>query len=216
MTFSKWTAVAALLCIIAGCGDDSTCADGACGGAGASSSDGPSTTQGTGQGTSTHSTGVTGSTTGNASGTTGSAGTASTGSGMDEATVNLTFSGTCSPSFTGDLVVAANSESVAISTITAPISNIQFDLHQTSGSIALSTPERVRTGDVVNLVSQNTTWTNASTQQPDTISGTLTVNHYEEQAGVLDLAFSNVVLENVQDHSLCTINGTLTTTGTSF
>ncbi len=134
---------------------------------------------------------------------------------MSKANVNLTFTG-CSPSFTGNVVVASNATSVAISTTVPPISNLQFDLHQTSGAIALSTAERVSSGDVINLVTMNSTWTNISSQQPDPISGMLTVNHYEEQAGVLDLSFTNVVLENVQDHGLCTVNGTLTTTGTSF
>ena len=50
----------------------------------------------------------------------------------------------------------------------------------------------------------------------DAHENTLTINSYEEQAGILDLAFSNVVLENVQSHALCTIDGTLTTTATSF
>jgi hypothetical protein len=62
----------------------------------------------------------------------------------------------------------------------------------------------------------NTTWTNISTMEPDPISGTVTINDYQEQAGILDLAFTNVVLQNVQDQGLCTINGTIKTTGTSF
>lgn len=134
---------------------------------------------------------------------------------MDEAKVNLTFTG-CAPSFTGDLVVVSNADSVAISTTVAPISNLQLALSATSGAIAISTAERVANGDVINLVTMNTTWTNISSARPDPIAGSLTINDYQEQAGILDLVFHDVVLENVQDHGLCTINGTVTTTGTSF
>jgi hypothetical protein len=191
------------------CGDDEeACVDDPCGGggAGASDPDGPSTSAGP--------TTTTSSMTTNGPTTTSGSGQ-STGSGMDEATINLTFTG-CSPSFDGDLVVVSNQESVAISTTVAPISSLQFDLHQTSGTIQVSTAQRIATGDVINLVTDNSTWTNISSQMPDPISGTLTITTYEEQAGVLDLTFDGVVLENVQGMGLCTIDGTVTSTGTSF
>jgi hypothetical protein len=133
------------------------------------------------------------------------------------ADVQLTFSGTCTPVFAGrELVVVSNNESVAISSTSQPFISIQLDLHQSSGAIDLSTAQRIASGDVINVVSQSTTWTNISSQQPDPIDGRLVIDDYQEQAGIMDLTFQDVVLENVQDGSLCTVDGTLITTGTSF
>lgn len=192
------------------CGDDEkACVDDPCGGgsgSGASDPDGPTTSAGPT---------TTATSTGTTSGPTTTTGSRSTGSSMDEAIIDLTFTG-CSPSFDGDLVVVSNQESVAISTTVAPISSLQLDLHRTSGTIQISTAQRIATGDVINLVTDNSTWTNISSQMPDPIGGTLTITTYEEQAGVLDLTFDGVVLENVQGLGLCTIDGTVTSTGTSF
>lgn len=183
------------------CADNAECvpSSGGAGGSGANGSGGSTSTGG--EASSTTSTSMSTNT--------------STGSSMDEATVNLTFTG-CAPSFTGDLVVASNADSVAVSTTVPPISNLQLALSTTSGAISISTAERVANGDIINLVTMNTTWTNISSAMPDPISGSITINAYEEQAGIVDVVFHDVVLENVQDHGLCTINGSLKTTGTSF
>ncbi len=191
--------------LVVACGDD-----GGSGGAGGEGGDTSGQTSTTKSGaTSQTSTGQTSTSQG------ATTDAATTGSGMDEAQVNLTFTG-CAPSFTGDLVVVSNQESVAISTTTGTISSLQLDLHQTSGSIEVSTAQRVATGDVINLVTMNSTWTNISSQMPDPIAGTLTINSFDEQGGVMDLVFDQVVLENVQGLGLCTVDGTVTSTGTSF
>jgi hypothetical protein len=135
---------------------------------------------------------------------------------MSKADIKLSFQGGCAPDFSGAVVVVSNQDSVAVSTTQQPLSSIQLVLHETSGSVQLSTQERVATGDVINVIANSTTWTNVSTQMPDTIKGTLKVNHYDQTGGVIDLGFSGVVLENVQDHSLCHVDGTLVTTGKNF
>jgi hypothetical protein len=134
------------------------------------------------------------------------------------ASIALTFSGGCAASFAGrDIVVVANSGSIAISTVDQPFLSLQLDLHSTThGSIALSGQERVDTGDVVNLTAAHDTWTNLSSDTVDPIGGTVTVDHYEEQAGIIDLTFHDATLQAVEAHTLCTINGRLQTFGTSF
>jgi hypothetical protein len=223
-------ALLASLLVLAACGDDAgtTATSGSGGGSGGSSSDGggsPAGSGGSGGGggtpASSSASGSSGAAGGgsSASGTSGSSAvtaTASTASGGDdEATIDIQFGGSCAPDFSGDLVVAANADSVAVTSVEGTFSSIQFDLHQSSGSIDLSTAQRVRTGDVINLTIA-TTWTNISSDAVDPIAGTLVINDYQEQAGILDLAFQGVVLQNPSDGTLCTLDGTLVATGTSF
>lgn len=133
---------------------------------------------------------------------------------MSKAQASLTFSG-CNPQLT-DLIVSANSDTIAVANRLAPASgDFEFQLNST-GAVALSTQERVQSGDVIDLVADGETYTNVSSVMPDPISGTLTINQYNIGAGLLDLAFDHVVLEGVEDHALCTISGTLKTTGLSF
>ena len=49
-----------------------------------------------------------------------------------------------------------------------------------------------------------------------TIEGTIVVNDYQEQAGIIDLELVGVVLQNPSDQTFCTIDGTIVTTGVSF
>lgn len=133
------------------------------------------------------------------------------------AEVDLTFSGTCQPRFDGrELVVVADQDSMAIATADQPFFSIQLALEHTGGVLALSSAQRIADGDVINIVSQGTTWTNLSATTPDPIDGQLTITTYRQLDGVVDLTFTGVVLENVQDESLCTVNGRLVTLGTSF
>jgi hypothetical protein len=135
--------------------------------------------------------------------------------GASNAIVSLTFTG-CSPDYSQHLVVATNSDSMAVSTTTAPLSSIQLSLTEMSGTVQLSTQERVATGDVINLVTGGTTWTNVSTSTPDSISGSIVIHDYRQSEGIADIDFDAVVLANVQSEAPCTIDGNLTTTGTSF
>lgn len=200
--------------LLLACGDSGQqCEDRSCGGAAGI----PSTTSAGGTQASGASASGTGATQAAASTTAaqGSATAASTGNAMADAEVGLTFTGTCSPDFSGMIVVASNADSVAVSA-TGNFSSVQLALQDPPASIAISTAERVANGDVINVVSQNTTWSNISSARPDPIGGTLVVNDYQEQAGIFDVVFQNVVLENVQNQSLCTVNGSLKAFGTSF
>jgi hypothetical protein len=134
------------------------------------------------------------------------------------ASIDLTFSGGCAPSFAGrDVVVVSNNESIAISTVDQPFLSIQFDIQSTtSGTIQLSRQQRIDTGDVVNLTVVNDTWTNMTGDTVDPIDGALIVTGYQEQAGIIDITFDDAVLQAVQSQTLCTINGRVQTFGTSF
>jgi hypothetical protein len=136
-------------------------------------------------------------------------------SGTPAPQVNLTFSG-CTPDFSANLIVVTNNGSMAVTRSDFPAEGqVQLHLTKTFGSIAVSTSQRVATGDVINIL-DGVTWTNISSTTPDPIKGTLTINDYDEQAGIADLVFSGVVVENVSTHALCTINGTLQAQGKTF
>jgi hypothetical protein len=126
----------------------------------------------------------------------------------------LSFSG-CAVDLTGMVVVAANNDSIAVSNVGSPFSSLQVALGALTGPQVLSTAARVANGLVVNAIA-GTTWTNISSDMPDPIHGTLTINAYDLGTGVLDLKFADVTLQNVEDKSLCVVNGTLKTSGKSF
>jgi hypothetical protein len=130
--------------------------------------------------------------------------------------VAMTFSG-CSPDFNGNLIVVANNQSMAVTRGDAPLlGQIQLHLTRSSGVLAISTAERVQDGTVINLITESVTWTNVSAIKPDPIKGTLTIYGYDEAAGKADLQFAGVTVENVEDHRLCTMDGTLVTHGKTF
>lgn len=150
------------------------------------------------------------------------------GTGLDggpsNASVGLTFSG-CSPSFEGDVVVVANADSIAVSATRggALVGSIQLALEDGLGPIPLSTQHRVDSGTVINVV-VGSSWTNIAMRSSEVLSGTLAdpvggtliVRAYDESEGIMDVTFAGVSLQNPSDGSVCTVDGTLVTTGLSF
>jgi hypothetical protein len=102
------------------------------------------------------------------------------------------------------------------------VGTVQLGGPVSTGDIDISTAARISSGVVLNVLdTTSTTFTNLSQDSavlagnaPDTISGTLTVRSYNNFTGVMDVTFNNVVLESVRADGFCTLNGTLTTTGT--
>lgn len=144
--------------------------------------------------------------------------------GRNDARVDRTFSG-CGPRFDGDVVVVRNSDSIAVSathggTLTG---SVQLDLMEGTGTYELSTRHRVDSGSVVNVI-VSTTWTNIARDSaavlsegaPDPIGGRLVVRAYDEAAGVIDMDFVGVTLQNPSDSSVCRVDGTLETFRLSF
>ena len=140
------------------------------------------------------------------------------------AMVELTFGGGCALDLSGDVVVVRNAESIAISSTGAgAFASIQLALQDERGSVALGTQHRVDTGAVINVVTTST-WTNIamdssgvlSGEVADPIGGTLNVATYDEGAGMVDVTFHGVTLQNPGNGTLCAIDGRLRTSGLSF
>ncbi len=51
---------------------------------------------------------------------------------------------------------------------------------------------------------------------PDPISGSITVTEYDPELARADITFHRVTLQNMQDGSLCTLDGRLQTFGTTY
>ena len=129
--------------------------------------------------------------------------------------VQLTASG-CSPSLTGDIIVLASSHQVTITQRYMPLlGSLTIQLKSGSSVIAVSSAERIATGDLVNLI-VDTTYTNISSKMPDPVGGQITVNAYDDTTGVVDLVFTGLKLENVSTHAICTLTGTVQSDGKDF
>lgn len=143
--------------------------------------------------------------------------------GMSLADVGLTFSGGCSPDFSGDLVVIRNTQSIAVSASSPLTGSIQLALEDPLGTVAISTQHRVDSGSVINVIA-GSTWTNIALESagvlsgslPDPIGGTLEIRTYDEVAGMVDVSFDAVTLQNPSDGSVCQVDGRLRTFGLSF
>ncbi len=150
------------------------------------------------------------------------------GGGADAAApladVALTFTG-CAPDFGGDVVVVAGSDSIAVSSTRGAtlVGSIQLALEDPPGPVELSTQHRVDSGSVINVVI-DTSWTNIAMDSAaviggtarDPIGGQLVIRTYDEAAGLVDLDFVAVTLQNPSTGSICEVDGRLQTFGLSF
>lgn len=165
---------------------------------------------------------------GGGGGTDGGGGTTDGGGGTDAgppaAEVGLTFSG-CAPDFGGDVVVVRNPESIAVSSTRggALTGSLQLALEDPPGTVNLSTQHRIDSGSVINLVI-DTTWTNIAMDSAGVLGGTVTdpiggqlvIRTYDEAAGMVDIDFVGVTLQNPSTGSICRIDGRLQTFRLSF
>ncbi|MEZ4340685.1 MAG: hypothetical protein R3B82_29030 [Sandaracinaceae bacterium] len=146
--------------------------------------------------------------------------------GPPAADVGLTFSGGCAPDFGGDVVVVRNTDSIAVSSTRggALVGSIQLALRgQPRHCPYLSTQHRIDSGSVINVV-VDTTWTNIAMDSAgvlggtvtDPIGGQLTIRTYDEAAGMVDVDFTAVTLQNPSTGSVCQIDGRLQTFRLSF
>jgi hypothetical protein len=126
----------------------------------------------------------------------------------------LTFAG-CGVDLSSDVVVVQNGVSMAVSRTTSPFSSLQLALGAQTGTVVLSSMQRIQTGMVVNAIA-GSTWTNISSQTPDPISGTLVIHTYDQSAGIIDVEFHAARLQNPSDLSFCVVDGRIQTSGLSF
>jgi len=144
--------------------------------------------------------------------------------GMPLADVGLTFSG-CSPDFGGQTVVVSSSDSIAVTSVRGStlVGSIQLALEDPVGTVDLSTQHRVDTGTVINLVI-DTSWTNIAMDSAGVLGGTVTdpiggqlvIRQYDEAAGLVDVQFNAVTLQNPSTGTVCQIDGQLQTFGLSL
>lgn len=203
------TLVALALLWLIGCGDDRP--SGTDGGGGGGADAGPGSDAGGGEAD------------GGGEGLDGGGG--GTDAGPPAAEVGLTFSGDCAPDFGGDVVVVRNTDSIAVSSTRggALVGSIQLALEDGPGTVNLSTQHRIDSGSVINVI-VDTTWTNIAMDSAgvlggtvtDPIGGQLTIRAYDEAAGMVDIDFAAVTLQNPSTGSICQIDGRLQTFRLSF
>ena len=76
----------------------------------------------------------------------------------------------------------------------------------------------------INVMAGQQLWTNMALDAgpvmmgrvQDPITGTLTIDQYNEDTSTVDLRFQDVTLQNMRDGSLCVINGRLRTNGQTY
>ncbi len=152
-------------------------------------------------------------------------GTGSTGNGRTPQ-IGVTFSGDCHPRFDARVMVTGSAGylSVISSTLGGVTGSLQLSLPSQPGTVTVSTQERMNTQNAINVMQGQRFWTNMTIDVtavnagriPDPISGTITVTEFDAELARADITFNNVTLQNMQDGSLCTINGRLQTFGTTY
>jgi hypothetical protein len=140
---------------------------------------------------------------------------------------NLTFSGACAPDFR-DLIVSTNVssyDSLAVVNANAPLSgSFQIQLVSSKRQLALTTTNRTKDKDVININAGGVVYTNlcnssaaggctydAATQtwKNDPIAGSVSVTAYDPRNGKLDVTLTGVVLQSSQGAGLCRVSGTV-------
>lgn len=142
------------------------------------------------------------------------------------ANVGLLFAGDCQPNFAGNTTVTAANGQITVSTTGAAGLTGMFGLSipaeaVQAGELTLSTQGRVDAPGTIVQVMAGQVWTNMgkdsanilSRGAEDPIAGRVVIRSFDGATGVSDVTLENVVLQNPQSGSLCTVSGTLQTTG---
>lgn len=140
--------------------------------------------------------------------------------------IDLTFEGACKPRFNARLMVTGGPDQLNVmsSNLGGVTGSIMMSLDGAEGETSLSTQHRLDTQTVVNVMVGQRIWTNMTIdilpvregRIPDPISGKVTVTEWDAALARADVTFQEVTLQNVQDGSLCTVNGRLQTFGTTY
>lgn len=142
--------------------------------------------------------------------------------------MDVRFSGDCSPRFNARLMVTGGSGSVNV--ISSSIGGITGSImlyvppDMSRGTSNVSSRARIDNHMAINVMAGQRLWTNMSRdigavhmgRATDTISGSITLAEHDSELARLDVIFDDVVLQNVQDGSLCRLDGRLQTFGTTY
>lgn len=141
--------------------------------------------------------------------------------------IELTFSGACSPTFGARRMVTSSLDSINVisSSLGGVTGSVILSLPNVpTGTIRISTQNRIDTQTVINVMAGQELWTNmtmdtvavARGRIEDPIRGHLTVTQFDPELAVADLTFQDVTLQSLRDGSLCTLNGRLRTAGVTY
>ncbi|HBQ13205.1 MAG: serine/threonine-protein kinase [Sandaracinaceae bacterium] len=141
--------------------------------------------------------------------------------------IDLTFTGTCNPRFDARRMVTGSADSVNVMSSSAGGLTGSVQLYfpnDVTGTVQLSTQQRMDTQSAINVMVGQSIWTNMTMDVmavrngriPDPVSGTLVVHSFDAELATVDLEFRNVNLQNMRDGSICTMNGRLRTSGTTY
>ena len=140
--------------------------------------------------------------------------------------IGLTFTGDCAPRFDARVMVTGGPDALNVisSTIGGVTGSVTMMLPSQPGTYPISTQQRMDTQHVINVMQGQRIWTNMTLdivavragRIPDPIRGSVTITSFDAPLATADLTFHDVTLQNVQDGSLCTINGRLQTFGTTY
>ncbi len=140
--------------------------------------------------------------------------------------VGVTFTGECHPRFDARLMVTGGSGSLNVmSTNMAGLTgSIIMSLDGVDGTANISTQQRMDQQTAINVMVGQRMWTNMALdasavithQIDDPISGSVTVTEYDSNLARADLTFHRVTLQNMEDGSLCVLDGRLQTFGATY
>ena len=144
--------------------------------------------------------------------------------------VGLRFGGSCAPSFAGRVMVLPSQGTVTLSATQGS----RLAGHLTLGlpasgappaSVTLSTRGRVDAPEtIVHVMHDQTMWMNMASDPAgvltqgvaDPIRGRIDVRTFDGQRALVDVTFTGVILQESQSGSLCTIDGTVRTHGSTI
>ncbi|MFK7989648.1 MAG: serine/threonine protein kinase [Sandaracinaceae bacterium] len=140
--------------------------------------------------------------------------------------IDITFSDSCQPSFTGRRMVIASADSISVtSTNMAGLTgSIALSLNGQTGTVPISTNARIQNQVAINIMAGQQLWTNMAMDASgviqghttDPISGQIVVTSFNSRSGVADLTFQNVTLQDMRAGTRCVLNGRLQTYGQTY
>jgi hypothetical protein len=160
-------------------------------------------------------------------GNTGGGGdTGNTGNGPRTPQIGVTFTGDCAPRWNARLMVTGGGGSVNVmsSSLGGLTGSLMMNLGDIRGTSNISTAARTENQAAINVMVGQRLWTNMAIDSyavsqgriADPISGSVTVTSFDSDLATSDVTFHNVTLQNLQDGSICRLNGRLQTFGTTY
>ncbi|MEZ4336121.1 MAG: protein kinase [Sandaracinaceae bacterium] len=141
-------------------------------------------------------------------------------------TIDVTFSGSCSPTFNARRMVTGGGGNVNVmsSNMGGLTGAVYLGIPGGPGTYQLSTQQRMDTQTTINVMVGQGLWTNMTTdfmavrngRIQDPVSGSLEVRSFDSDLATADVTFHNVTLQSMRDGSICTLNGRLQARGTTY